>query len=68
MISKKPIMKEYMSSRNKHELDGHGQYYEMGIKKLASFKKAKDRAKDISKIAEGIELAEAKKNFFSIYK
>ena len=44
------------------------QYYEMGIKKLASFKQAKDRAKDISKIAEGIELAEAKKNFFSIYK
>ena len=24
MISKKPIMKEYMSSRSKHELDGHG--------------------------------------------
>ncbi len=67
MISKKPIMKEYMSSRSKHE-HGHGQYYEMGIKKLASFKKAKDRAKDISMIAEGIELAEAKKNFFSIYK
>ena len=42
MHIKKPIMKEYMSSRNKHELDGHGQYYEMGIKKLASFKKAKD--------------------------
>lgn len=65
---KKPIMKEYMSSRNKHELDGHGQYYEMGIKKLSSFKKAKDRAKKISMIAEGIELAEAKKDFFSIYK
>ncbi len=68
MISKKPIMKEYMSSRNKHELDGHGQYYEMGIKKMMNFAKAKDRAKKISEIAEGIELAEAKKNFFSIYK
>jgi len=68
MKMKKPIMQEYMSSRNKHELDGHGQYYEMGIKKLASFKKAKDRAKKISMISEGIELAEAKKDFFSIYK
>jgi len=68
MKMKKPIMKEYMSSTNKHELDGHGQYYEMGIKKLASFKKAKDRAKKISMIAEGIELADAKKDFFSIYK
>ena len=68
MDSRKPIMKEYMSSRNKHELDGHGQYYEMGIKKLASFKSAKHRAKKISMIAEGIELAETKKNFFSIYK
>lgn len=68
MKIKKPIMKEYMSSRNKHELDGHGQYCEMGIEKLASFKKAKDRAKKISMIAEGIELAEARKNFFNIYK
>ena len=68
MDSRKPIMKEYMSSRNKHELDGHGQYYEMGIKKLASFKNAKHRAKKISMIAEGIELAETKKNSFSIYK
>ena len=68
MDSRKPIMKEYMSSRNKHELDGHGQYYEMGIKKLASFKKAKHRAKKINMIAEGIELAEAKKDFYSIYR
>ena len=48
MDIKKPIMKEYMSERNKHELDGHGQYYEMGIKKLASFKNAKHRAKKIN--------------------
>jgi len=68
MDSKRPIMKEYMSSRNKHELDVHCYYYEMGIKKLASFKNAKHRAKKISMIADGIELAEAKKNFFSIYK
>jgi len=68
MDSKRPIMKEYMSSRNKHELDGHGDYYEMGIKKLASFKKAKHRAKKINMIAEGIELAEAKKDFYSIYR
>jgi len=68
MDIKKPIMKEYMSSRNKHELDGHGQYYEMGIKKLASFKKAKHRAKKINMIAEGIELAESKKDFYSIYR
>tara|TARA_B110000977_G_C10846307_1_gene404052 strand:+ start:311 stop:517 length:207 start_codon:yes stop_codon:yes gene_type:complete len=68
MDIKKPIMKEYMSSRNKHELDGHGQYYEMGIKKLASFKNAKHRAKKINMIAEGIELAEAKKDFYSIYR
>ena len=67
MHSSKPIMKEYMASRNRHELDGHGQYYEMGIKKLASFKKAKDRAKKISMMAEGIELAEMKKDFKSIY-
>ena len=68
MDMKKPIMKEYMSSRNKYELDDHGQYYEMGIKKLASFKKAKHRAKKINMIAEGIELAEAKKDFYSIYR
>lgn len=67
MHSSKPIMKEYMAGRNRHELDGHGQYYEMGIKKLASFKKAKDRAKKISMMAEGIELAEMRKDFKSIY-
>ena len=61
-------MSEYMSERNKHELDGYGQYYEMGIKKLASFKNAKHRAKKISMIAEGIELAEMNKDFKSIYR
>jgi hypothetical protein len=68
-------MKEYISERNKHELDGYGQYYEMGIKKLASFKNAKHRAKKISMIAEGIELADKikqldqmRKDFKSIYK
>ena len=68
MISKRPIMSEYMSERNKHELDGYGQYFEMGIKKLASFKNAKHRAKKISMIAEGIELAEMNKDFKSIYR
>lgn len=68
MYSKKPIMKEYLAERNRHELDGHGQYYEMGIKKLASFKQAKDRAKKISMMAEGIELAEMRKDFKSIYR
>ena len=68
MIHKRPIMSEYMSERNKHELDGYGQYYEMGIKKLASFKNAKHRAKKISMIAEGIELAEMNKDFKSIYR
>ncbi len=68
MMHKKPIMSEYMSERNKHELDGYGQYYEMGIKKLASFKNAKHRAKKISMIAEGIELAKLKEDFKSIYK
>jgi hypothetical protein len=68
MHSKKPIMKEYLAERNRHELDGHGQYYEMGIKKLASFKQAKDRAKKISMMAEGIELAEMRKDFKSIYR
>lgn len=68
MIHKRPIMSEYMSERYKHELDGYGQYYEMGIKKLASFKNAKHRAKKISMIAEGIELAEMKKDFKSIYR
>jgi hypothetical protein len=61
-------MKEFLAERNRHELDGHGQYYEMGIKKLASFKSAKDRAKKISMMAEGIELAEMRKDFKSIYK
>ena len=61
-------MKEYLAERNRHELDGHGQYYEMGIKKLASFKQAKDRAKKISMMAEGIELAEMRKDFKSIYR
>ncbi len=68
MHSKKPIMKEYLAERNRHELDGHGEYYEMGIKKLASFKQAKDRAKKISMMAEGIELAEMRKDFKSIYR
>lgn len=68
MHSKKPIMKEYLAERNRHELDGHGQYYEMGIKKLASFKQAKDRAKKISLMAEGIELAEMRKDFKCIYR
>ncbi len=68
MHSKKPIMKEYLAERNRHELDGHGEYYEMGIKKLASFKQAKDRAKKISLMAEGIELAEMRKDFKSIYR
>ena len=61
-------MKEYLAERNRHELDGHGQYYEMGIKKLASFKQAKDRAKKISLMAEGIELAEMRKDIKSIYR
>jgi len=68
MMSKRPIMKEYLQERNKHELAGGFDYYSTGIKKLASFKKAKDRAKQISMIAEGIELAEAKKDFYSIYR
>jgi len=68
MKMKKPIMQEYLSNRNKNELSGGFDYYSTGIKKLASFKKAKDRAKKISMIAEGIELAEAKKDFYSIYK
>jgi len=68
MYSKKPIMKKYISGRNKHELDGGSNYYEMGIKKLANFKNAKYRAKKISMIAEGIELAETNKNFKSIYR
>ena len=42
--------------------------WEMGIKKLASFKNAKHRAKKISMIAEGIELAKLKEDFKSIYK
>ncbi len=68
MMTKRPIMKEYLSERNRHELVGGFNYYETGIKKLAEFKKAKERAKKISMIAEGMELAEAKKDFFSIYK
>jgi len=61
-------MKEYISSRNKHELDGHGENYEMGIKKLVSFKNAKHLANKISAISDGIELSEAKKEFFSMHK
>jgi len=68
MISKKPIMKEYMSSRNKHEMDGSGNYYEIGISKLARLKDSNYRSKKINMIADGVELAETRKNFFSIYK
>ncbi len=67
-VSSKPVVAEYLSERNKNELVGGFNYYETGIKKLASFKAAKDRAKKISMIAEGIELAEQKKDFYSIYK
>ncbi len=37
------------------------------LSKLAEFKQAKKRAKKISQIAEGIELAEMRKDFKSIY-
>lgn len=68
MYSKKPIMKEYLQERNKNEFVGGNNYYETGIKKLAGIKKAQKRAKKISLIAEGIELANAKKDFYNIYK
>lgn len=68
MESKKPIMKQYMSSRNKNKMDNYGQSYEMGISKLVDLKNAKYRSKKINMIADGVELAEAKKNFFNMYK
>lgn len=68
MITNKPIMRQFLNDRNKNEFVGGTDYYKTGIKKLAEFKSAKKRAKKISMIAEGIELAEAKKDFYSIYK
>ncbi len=67
MISKKPIMQQFLNDRNRHELAGGFDYYKTGIKKMAEFKQAKKRAKKISQIAEGIELAEIRKDFKSIY-
>lgn len=67
-IPNRPVMQEYLSSRNKHELSGGFNYYETGISKLVSLKNAKYRAKKVSMIAEGIELAEQKKDFFNSYR
>jgi|TARA_B100000780_G_scaffold271219_1_gene231915 hypothetical protein len=67
-ISAKPIMAEYLQERNRNEFNGGGDYYITGIKKLAEIKAAKHRAKKISMIAEGIELAEQRKDFFNIYR
>ena len=57
-------MKEFISGRNKNEFNGDSNYYEMGITKLANIKKAKYNAKKVNMISEGIELAEAKKDFY----
>jgi|TARA_R110001599_G_scaffold80801_1_gene218007 hypothetical protein len=67
-VASKPVMQEYLSSRNKHELSGGFDYYKTGISKISEFNQAKKRAGKISMIAEGIELAEQKKDFFSIYR
>ena len=67
-IPNRPVMQEYLSSRNKHELSGGFDYYKTGISKISDFNQAKKRAIKISMIAEGIELAEQKKDFFNIYR
>jgi hypothetical protein len=67
-ISSKPIMKEYLAERNKHELSGGFDYYKTGIKKLAEMKAAQKRAKKVSTIADGIALSEQRKDFFDKYR
>ncbi len=67
-IRSRPVMAEYISNRNRHELSGDFNYYETGISKMVSLKNAKYRANKIGMMADGIELAEQKKNFFNSYK
>tara|TARA_R110000803_G_scaffold188515_1_gene250954 strand:+ start:116 stop:343 length:228 start_codon:yes stop_codon:yes gene_type:complete len=67
-VSSKPIMKEYLSERNMNEFSGEGNYYKTGISKISELKKAKKRADKINTIAEGIELAEHRKDFFNLYR
>lgn len=67
-VPNRPVMQEYLSERNRNELSGGFDYYKTGISKISDFNQAKKRAVKISMIAEGIELAEQKKDFFSIYR
>ena len=67
MISKKPIMQQFLNDRNRHELAGGFDYYKTGIQKMAEFKQAKKNAKKVNQIADAMELADMKKKFREIY-
>ena len=41
-VASKPVMQEYLSSRNKHELSGGFDYYKTGISKISEFNQAKE--------------------------
>ena len=38
-IPNRPVMQEYLSNRNRHELSGDFNYYETGLSKMVSLKK-----------------------------
>ena len=64
MDSKKSIMHEHLSDRNRHELIANTPYYEMGISKYAKMRKANKQRTSVQDIADGIELSEMRKKVF----
>lgn len=64
----KSIMQEHLQGRNRHELIAGNQYYEMGISKFAKMRKANKQRTSVQDIADGIELAERRKEISSIFR
>ena len=67
-IPNRPVMQEYLSNRNRHELSGDFNYYETGLSKMVSLKNSQYRSKKVGMMSDAIELAEQRKNFFNTYR
>ena len=68
MDIKKSIMQEHLSERNRSEMIAGTSFYEMGISKIARQKKEKKKINKIQYIADGIELANTRKDIKKFFK
>ncbi len=68
MDIKKSIMQEHLSDRNRSERIANTNYYEMGISKFAKQRKQNKQRSSVQDIADGIELANTRKEIKSFFK